>query len=185
MYALGKTSHVPSNAAPVETVVDSDLVEAFLSASRALVAVAARSLAAGGADITLPQHRALVVLAARGPQRISDLAELLDVSSSNATRHCDRLQRRGLVQRERSAVDRRSVRVSLTDGGERLVRQVTRARRRDIGKILGAMPAQSREPLLAGLRAFAEAAGEVPEQHWSLGWGAAPERPAQRVMSGS
>jgi hypothetical protein len=33
------------------------------------------------------------------------------------------------------------------------------------------MPVPSREPLLAALRGFADAAGEVPEQSWSLGWG--------------
>jgi hypothetical protein len=74
--------------------VDGHLVEAFLTASRVLVAVAARSLAAGNAEITLAQHRALVVLASRGAQRIADLAKLLGVNSSNATRNCDRLQRR-------------------------------------------------------------------------------------------
>lgn len=162
-----------------DQTVDVDLVEAFLSASRALVAVAARSLAAGHVDITLPQHRTLVLLASRGPQRISDLAELLGVNSSTATRHCDRLQRRWLVQRDRSTDDRRSVRVSLTDAGLRVVEQVTRARRREITAILRAMPAQSRQPLLAALRGFADAAGEVPEQSWSQGWGT--ETPAPRT----
>jgi DNA-binding MarR family transcriptional regulator len=64
----------------------------------------------GDADITLPQHRILVLLAARGPQRISDLATLLGVKGSTATRHCDRLQRRALVQRSRATDDRRAVR---------------------------------------------------------------------------
>jgi DNA-binding MarR family transcriptional regulator len=153
--------------------VDADLVEAFLSASRALVAVAVRSLAAGGADITLPQHRILVLLAARGPQRVSDLATLLGVNGSTATRHCDRLQRRALVQRSRSAQDRRAVRVTITDSGARAVRQVSRTRRREIAAILRAMPQQSRGPLLMALRSFADAAGEVPEQNWALGWGTA------------
>jgi len=43
-------------------------VDTVLAASRALVAVAARSLAAAGDEVTLPQYRALVVLAARGPR---------------------------------------------------------------------------------------------------------------------
>jgi len=72
--------------------------KAFLTASRGLVAVAARSLSVGDAEITLQQHRALVVLASRGPQRITDLADLLAVNSSTATRHCDRLQRHGLFR---------------------------------------------------------------------------------------
>jgi DNA-binding MarR family transcriptional regulator len=154
--------------------VDDDLVDAFLSASRALVGVAVQSLAAGGSDLTLPQHRALVLLALRGPQRIRDLAELLGVNSSTATRHCDRLERRGLVQRERSADDGRAVCVSVTDVGHQVVDSVTRARRRQISAILETMPVRSRGPLLAALRGFADAAGEVPEQSWSQGWGGDP-----------
>jgi DNA-binding MarR family transcriptional regulator len=157
-----------------EVAVDGHLVEAFLTASRVLVAVAVRSLAAGDAEITLAQHRALVVLASRGPQRVAGLADVLGVNSSNATRHCDRLQRRGLVRRDPDTGDRRAVRVSLTPAGERLVRQVTAARATEIGHILGAMPARARGPLLAALRAFTDAAGEVPEQSWSLGWATGP-----------
>jgi DNA-binding MarR family transcriptional regulator len=150
---------------------DAALVEAFLTASRALVGVAARSLAAGDAEITLPQHRALVLLAARGPLRVSDLADLLGVNGSTATRHCDRLQRRGLVQRSPAPDDGRAVLVSLTSAGRRLVQKVGRRRREEISRILQAMPMQNRQDLLAALRAFADATGEVPEQNWSLGWG--------------
>lgn len=147
------------------------LVEAFLSASRVLVAVAARSLAAGGdVEITLPQYRSLVLLASRGPQRISDLAGLLAVNRSTATRQCDRLERRGLMTRERSTDDRRSVVVSITPDGLSLVRKVSQARRQDIGAILQSMVFEHRQSLLVALRQFADAAGEVPEQSWSLGW---------------
>ncbi|GIE15428.1 hypothetical protein Afe05nite_72680 [Paractinoplanes ferrugineus] len=158
--------------------VDDHLVEAFLTASRVLVAVAARSLAAGNAEITLAQHRALVVLAAHGPQRVADLAELLEVNSSNATRNCDRLQRRGLVRRDRDPDDRRAVRVSLTPPGEHLVQQITAARREEISRILSAMPGSAPGPLLTALRAFTDAAGEVPGPSWSLGWGTNPENRA-------
>ncbi|MCU7730309.1 MarR family transcriptional regulator [Actinoplanes sp. KI2] len=172
---------------------DSDLVEAFLTASRALVGVAVRSLNAGDDEVTLPQHRALVLLAAHGPQRMADLATLLGVNSSTATRQCDRLQRRGLIRRQPSTQDRRTVRVSLTDAGQELVRRVTAARRSEISTILRAMPVASREQLVTTLLGFAEAAGEVPDQNWSLGWGtdqvhgeptaAAPAHPTEGAAS--
>ena len=177
MYAHGMEFFVTESPTHAHEV-DAELVEAFLTASRALVAVAARSLAVGDAEITLPQHRALVVLASRGPQRITDLADLLAVNGSTATRLCDRLQRRGLLQRERSTEDRRTVRVSLTAAGVRLLQQITEARRQEINRILQAMPIRSRASVLAALRGFAEAAGEVPEQNWSLGWGTTPITPA-------
>ncbi|UAC02139.1 winged helix-turn-helix transcriptional regulator [Dactylosporangium vinaceum] len=149
-----------------------------------MVAVAVRSLPAGDAEITLPQHRALVVLASRGPQRIADLADTLGINSSNATRNCDRLQRRGLVRRDRDDDDRRAVRVSLTQDGQRLVEQITIVRRAEISRILNAMPGHARGPLLAALGAFTDAAGEVPEQSWSLGWGTDFDTPAAPASEG-
>ncbi|HEY2215680.1 MAG TPA: hypothetical protein VGH31_11530, partial [Acidimicrobiales bacterium] len=51
------------------------MVDAVLSASRVLVAIAARSLADAGEEVTLTQYRSLVVLASRGPQGVAELAE--------------------------------------------------------------------------------------------------------------
>ncbi|HEX6514424.1 MAG TPA: MarR family transcriptional regulator [Nocardioidaceae bacterium] len=151
----------------------SDVVaDAVIAASRALVAIAARSLGAAGEEVTLPQYRALVVLASRGPQRVIDLAGFLDVNASTATRMCDRLVRKGLIVRERQEGDRRAVQVSISAEGQRLVGVVTRRRRRDIQTIVRRVPASERERLVSALRTFADAAGEVPEQDWSLGWGA-------------
>jgi DNA-binding MarR family transcriptional regulator len=147
------------------------VVDAVLGASRALVAIAARSLAAAGDEVTLPQYRALVVLASRGPQRVVDLAGFLDVTASTATRMCDRLVRKGLIRRQRQSSDRRSVRVSISNAGRDLVAAVTQRRRRELQAIVERMPPADRDRLVTTLRLFAEAAGEVPEQDWSLGWG--------------
>src|SRR5215475_3646406 len=95
-------------ADPVESVVD-----AVLRASRVLVAVAARSLAAIDHDVTLPQYRALVVLGSRGPQRPTELAEALAVHPSTVTRLCDRLVAKRLVHRGESPANRREVSIRL------------------------------------------------------------------------
>ena len=50
------------------------VVDGVLRASRALVAVAARSIASVDDTVTLPQFRTLVALAARGPQNVGALA---------------------------------------------------------------------------------------------------------------
>lgn len=146
-----------------------ELVDAVLLASRALVAVAARSLA-GLEDVTLPQYRALVVLAARGPQRSVDLAAQLGVNPSTAGRMCDRLSAKGLVRRRRDPADRRTVRQSLSGAGRELVGEVTRRRRAEIADIVAKLPATHSDEVIAALHAFADAAGESPEQDWSLGW---------------
>jgi DNA-binding MarR family transcriptional regulator len=147
------------------------LTEAVLHASRALVSIAARSLSAAPSDVTLPQYRALVVLASRGPQRTADLATELGVAPSSITRLCDRLVRKRLVSRQHSPDDRREVTIAITSRGRHLVDTVTKARRREIKRVVKAIPTRRRAALVASLNDFADAAGEVPEQSWSLGWG--------------
>lgn len=161
--------HAPASGGS-ESTDPEQLVDAVLGASRALVAVAARSLADLADDVTLPQYRVLVELASRGPQRSADIAATLRVDRSTAGRMCDRLARKGLVQRRREDADRRAVRISLSSTGRDLVDQVTRRRRAEIARILRRMPKAHRPAVLEALRAFTDAAGEVPEQAWSLGW---------------
>src|SRR3954471_14322120 len=107
-----------------------DVGEAFLNASRALVAVAARSVA-DVSEVTLPQYRALVVLARPVTVTVGDLASALDVHPSTATRLCDRLENKGLVRRQHSSSpDRRETTLTLSPSGRRLVNRVTTKRRR-------------------------------------------------------
>jgi DNA-binding MarR family transcriptional regulator len=167
MQALSKPSATTRDGAGSAR---DELVDAVLGSSRALVAVAARSLANVAEDVTLAQYRFLIELASRGPQRLADLASALGVDRSTATRMCDRLVRKRLVTRRRAQGDRRAVRVSLSGAGEELVAEVSRRRRVEIATIVARMPAADRDSVVIALRAFADAAGEVPEQDWSLGW---------------
>jgi DNA-binding MarR family transcriptional regulator len=162
-----------SESASVGTVAGSDprdLVDAVVRASRALVGVAARSLAGLEEEVTLAQYRMLVLLCSRGAQRVADLAQALGVNPSTATRMSDRLVAKRLARRQRTASDRRSVRVGVTASGRALVDEVTERRRQEIGRIVAAMTPARRELLVDALRAFADAAGEVPDQSWSAGW---------------
>lgn len=158
----------PTGQLPQQTE-DRDLVDAFVAASRALVAVAARSLA-DLSDITLPQYRVLVVLASRGPQRAVDLSAAIGVTAGTGSRMIERLVRKQLVRRSRSREDRRAVKIHLTELGREIVISVTRARRAEIARILEAMPHDGRRAVTEALHAFADAAGEAPEQDWALGW---------------
>lgn len=153
-----------------ELSTDEELVDAVLGASRALVAVAARSLDAVADEVTLVQYRVLVELAARGSQTLVELAEVLAVSPSTATRMCDRLVHKGLITRRRSSSDRRQVKVALTHLGRELINEVTRKRREELSLIMARLSPEDRTPVLEALRTFADAAGAVPEQEWSLGW---------------
>jgi DNA-binding MarR family transcriptional regulator len=145
---------------------DDAAVDAVLSASRSLIAVATRSLGAAAEETTIAQYRALVVLASRGPQRLTDLAGALDVAPSTAGRMCDRLVRKGLVRRHRARSDRRAVLVSVTAAGRDVVDQATTRRRALIADILRTMSAGQQMDVARALGAFAAASGEVPDSQW-------------------
>ena len=146
------------------------VVDAVLSASRVLVAVAARSLSDIAEEVTLTQYRTLVVLASRGPQNLVGLAEAVAVTPATATRMCDRLVKKKLIVRQSEQDDRRQVRLALTKKGLKLVGTVTDRRRREIEAILSTIAPEEQTVLVQALSQFAAAAGEIPEQDWSTGW---------------
>ncbi len=146
------------------------VVNAVLSASRVLVAVAARSLSDVAEEVTLPQYRTLVVLASRGPQSLAGLAEAVGVTPATATRMCDRLVKKDLVRRRTERGNRRRVRLALTTTGRQLVDAVTVRRRQEIERVVDVMPSDEQAVLVQALGRFAAAAGEVPEQDWTTGW---------------
>ncbi len=157
-----------SKAGSAQTV--DDVIDAVLSASRVLVAVAARSLSDVAEEVTLTQYRTLIVLASRGPQNLAGLAEAVNVTPATATRMCDRLVKKRLIERRAETDDRRHVHLALTKQGLALVNTVTKRRRREIESIVKAVAPRERAVLVQALSRFADAAGEVPEQDWSTGW---------------
>ncbi|HEY2193909.1 MAG TPA: MarR family transcriptional regulator [Actinomycetospora sp.] len=145
-----------------------EVVDAVMTASRALLAVVVRSLAAVDEDVTLPQYRALVVLAQRGRLRPAELAAALAVTPPTCTRMCGRLESKGLVVRDRPAEDRRAVDVSLSPAGRDLVEDVSRRRRDEVRTLLAGVPTARRAAVVEGLRSLADAAGEVSEPDWAV-----------------
>ena len=140
------------------------MVAALLTASRLLVAIAAKSLAAVEETLTLPQYRLLVILDSRGPSSLARLAEALEVNPSTALRMVERLTAAGLLEKAANPARRREVQLRLTGAGWQAVRQVTEARRAEFSRIVAAMPAEERSRLVAALEAFTEAGGETPER---------------------
>lgn len=136
-----------------------EIVDAVLSASRALVALSARSIA-GVRDVTLPQYRMLVVLG-DGPTNLSGLAGALDVAPSTALRMVDRLISAGLVVRTVRPENRRETHLALTPSGRRTVSRVTTRRRRDLRAVIALLPAHVREELPKSMAAFADAADQL------------------------
>lgn len=148
-----------------------EVTSALLTASRLLVAISARSLAAVEDAVTPPQFRLLVVLSTQGPAKLVTLAGLLEVNPSTALRMVDRLAAAGLVDRRASPASGREVRLQLTAAGRAIVGDVTARRRADIAAVVSRMPPGQRRALVAALRAFNAAGGEPPVTNLArLGW---------------
>ena len=151
-------------------MASSDFTAAVMTASRALVGIAARSLADVESEVTLQQYRALVVLAGRGDERVGDLADALAIHQSTTSRLCDRLVAKGLISRAASTESRREVVLSLTAEGRSLLDAVTERRRREIQRIGRKLSPAARDDLVAAFTLLADAAGELPDDAWRLGW---------------
>jgi DNA-binding MarR family transcriptional regulator len=148
----------------------SESADAVLVASRALVGIAARSLAPTEQVVTPVQYRALVLFAAYGPMNVGNLAEELGVHQSTATRLCDRLVAKDLVARAESPRSRREVVVSLTGAGFALIEAATARRRAELDTVLRRLTPEQRATVTEAFRLFATAAREAPDDAWKLGW---------------
>ena len=156
-----------SSRGPATSSVDGELVERFVTASRALVGIAVRSIEAASPPVTVTQHRVLVLLASEGGLTVNEIAELLGVNQSNASRVVDRLQRLDLVTRQRGEQDGRVVQVDLTAQGLRLVEAVMARRRAEVADVLARLSGSRARQMVAVLEAFNEAAHERDDDAWS------------------
>ena len=97
-------------------------------------------------DLSMIQTRLLGVLRDRRPT-MNQLAKLLGLDKSSVTGLVDRAERRGLVVRVPSPIDRRAVLVSLTAAGRAQVAQVAASFEADLAAILAALPSPDRKAL--------------------------------------
>jgi MarR family transcriptional regulator, organic hydroperoxide resistance regulator len=74
--------------------------------------------------ISMAQLHILYTLQRSGEMPMSRLAEVLQVSLSNATGLIDRIEERGFVERTRVPEDRRIVMIRVTDAGRRMLDEV-------------------------------------------------------------
>jgi DNA-binding MarR family transcriptional regulator len=138
-------------------------IDAALQAADVMLRVAARSVAEVEDIVTSPQLRVLVMIARRGPQTLGAVSTELGVHASNATRTCEKLVRAGWIHRREDPADRRFARVALTQAGAELVDRVIGHRRAALAEVLDEMDPAERSVTVVSFRAFARAAGDLPD----------------------
>lgn len=136
-----------------------DLVSEIEEACQPLIDVVSAALRQVSPAVTVTQLRALRVVRLHPGINLGGLAAELGVTSPTATQLCDRLEAAGLLDRQVAGHSRREIRLRLTHGGERVLAELSRLRRRELSGVLQRMTADERRALLTGLSAFAGAVG--------------------------
>jgi DNA-binding MarR family transcriptional regulator len=98
-------------------------------------------------EITPEQYWLLRILWRRGTLSIGELAEALGVTGSSATTACKRLEKAGLVMRERQSDDERMVRVQLTARGRERIEAWHQQRREMLARWLAPLAQDEQEEL--------------------------------------
>ncbi|MFN8022066.1 MAG: MarR family transcriptional regulator [Acidimicrobiales bacterium] len=153
-----------ADLSPTETV------EALLRASRRLVAVAARSIASVEDEVSVVQFRALVTLWEHSPRTLASFATELAVHPSSATRLCDRLVAKGLMNRSPSPDSRREVELTLTDDGRALVQRAVDRRRHDLMTVARRLSPDERSCVVAAFEIFDRAARSIADDDPTVPW---------------
>lgn len=110
-------------------------------------------------EITPEQYWLLLRLRRSGPMSIGQLAEALGLTGSSVTTGSKRLERAGLVQRERQSDDERLVLVALTLQGQQKIEAWQQERRAFLSRLLAPLTSQEQDTLSALLeRVLAEQA---------------------------
>lgn len=123
-------------------------------------------------NVSLSQMHVLWLLQHQGEISMSRLAELLDVSMSNATGIIDRMEEKRFIERVRVPDDRRLVLVRPGSAGIRALSETETSKRDRMRAVLGHLSASERPIVLAALRSLrraltAEVESAVHEHHFA------------------
>jgi len=111
-------------------------------------------------DITTTQLLVLECLSTCGHCKMNTLVDALKVKFSGVTAIIDRLVKRGFVVREHGKEDRRTVFVSLTPKGKKVLQEVYVQRRKAFTQVFSRVSAVEREQYLKILEKIVEKFGD-------------------------
>jgi DNA-binding MarR family transcriptional regulator len=120
------------------------------------------------AEITPEQYWLLRLLSRAGSLTIGELASRLEITTSSATVACKRLEKAGLLTRERQADDERIVRVALTAQGNARIMAWGERKRQALMQLLSVLDEREQAEFQQMLERVLAAAGEqeyVEERH--------------------
>ena len=102
--------------------------------------------------LAIPHIIILDLLLEKGPCRMTELAKALGLTGPAITAIADKMLRLKLVKRERSSEDRRVVKVSILEKGEKTIRRINVERRDAANAIFSPLAKEERREYLSLLR---------------------------------
>lgn len=102
--------------------------------------------------ITPPQLNALLFLIAEDGITMGELCSRMYLACSTATDLIDRMERNGLIERERDQKDRRVIRLRVLEPGRAVIEEVMKARKHYLGGVLRQVPGEEHDMLIKSLR---------------------------------
>ncbi|MFN8620790.1 MAG: MarR family transcriptional regulator [Chloroflexota bacterium] len=139
-----------------------DLVEATIRALFALMRPSAPPPNEQGTELTMSQLRVLFRLRHGGPATMGEIARFADCSLQSATALIERVERRGLVTRDRREGDRRVVECRLTEPGRGLVDEIAGHRAATVRTALATLDGDELAQLHHLLLAMLDRQGRLP-----------------------
>ncbi|MBX6763266.1 MAG: MarR family transcriptional regulator [Rubrobacteraceae bacterium] len=115
-------------------------------------------------EITPQQYWLLRQLWREGPMSIGEIARSLGITQGSATSACQRLERAGMVRRERQAEDERVVLVELTEKGREQYEGWKRRRREVLSGLVSVLDEGEKRELSRLIERVLEAAEERVEE---------------------
>ncbi|HSL77280.1 MAG TPA: MarR family transcriptional regulator, partial [Candidatus Limnocylindrales bacterium] len=146
--AIGATRSAPARTPPDPYAA---IIADFRASMTMLKCAASERVVRLG--LSMAQLHILYTLQRNGQMTMSHLAEVLNVSLSNATGLIDRIEERGFVERTGVPEDRRIVLIRVTPEGERMLEDIDALSDELLRSVLGRID----RPKLAGVRQAAAA----------------------------
>src|SRR5436190_9825547 len=112
---------------------------------------------------SLTEARVLYELGQREVTEVADLRRELDIDAGFLSRLLARLQRNGLVARERSTDDARRQRVRLTEEGAAAFAELDRRSADETGAVLDALPEDDQQRLVAAMGTVHDVLTHAPQ----------------------
>jgi DNA-binding MarR family transcriptional regulator len=107
-------------------------------------------------NLTSAQIKLLTCFSSKSELTMTELSNNLAVAMSTMTAMVDRLVNSKMVERERDNIDRRVVRIKLTNAGEKTLRKLISIRRREMKKILMNLTEKEMESYLTSIETVAK-----------------------------